>query len=136
MIQPDDDIQKIQISLVNAQIQHSFYNINYSNNNFKYQLSELIIITKPVGNYNATSLINVMNSYINRWFWFFNYYFTYYWYIKIYIPKRFIIYTDNTYSIGNILGFELNTTYNSNIGILYAPIPLNILGYKRLEIYT
>ena len=34
-----------------------------------------------------------------------------------------------------ILGFDLNTVYNST-GILLCPYPLDLLGYKRLEIYT
>ena len=57
LIKQEDNIQQIQISLVNAQIPYSFYTINYTNNSFKYYLSELKIINIPVGNYNATSLV-------------------------------------------------------------------------------
>ena len=38
-------------------------------------------------------------------------------------PDDFIIYTVNNYSIENILGFEWNNTYDSNIGYMYAPVP-------------
>ena len=53
--------------------------------------------------------------------------------------KTFNIYTDNTYSIGQILGFELNQTYTSpgpNPFILNAPYPLNLLGIKKLNILS
>ena len=41
--------------------------------------------------------------------------------LKFTLSNDFIIYTDNNCTIGTILGFELNTTYNSNIGTLYEP---------------
>ena len=47
----------------------------------------------------------------------------------------FTICSDNNYSICSILGFELNNVYNST-NSLTCPNPLNLLGYKRLEIYT
>jgi hypothetical protein len=54
--------------------------------------------------------------------------------------KTFNIYTDNNYSIGQILGFELNQTYTStgthNPFILNAPYPLNLLGIKKLNILS
>ena len=46
------------------------------------------------------------------------------------------MYTDNTATIGQILGFDLNTSYLSSSNILNALYPLNLLGYKRLELYT
>ena len=45
-----------------------------------------------------------------------------------------LIYTDNDASKCSILGFDLNTVYNST-GILLCLYPLDLLGYKRLEIY-
>ena len=50
LIKNEDNIQQIQVSI----------------NSFKYYLSELKIIDIPVGNYNATSLINIMNTLIGN----------------------------------------------------------------------
>ena len=47
----------------------------------------------------------------------------------------FIIYSDNNYSICSILGFDINTVYNCNFSFI-CPYPFNLLGYKRLEIYS
>ena len=44
-------------------------------------------------------------------------------------------YIDNNYSICSILGFDINTVYNC-IFLFICPYPLNLLGYKRLELYT
>ena len=91
-------------------------------------------ITIPVGNYNGNSLINSLKSLINDSNFIISISkitgkltFTH--------NKSFIIYTDNDHSIGYILGFDLNNLYYST-GILTCPYPLNLLGYKRLEIYT
>jgi len=86
------------------------------------------------GNYNANSLITALNTLINDS----NF--------SITISKitgkltftyntTFIIYSDNNYSICSILGFDINTVYNCNFFFI-CPYPLNLLGYKRLEIYT
>jgi len=136
LLKQEDDIQQVQISLVNAQFAVSWYIINYSNNVFKIQLgnNNTQYYYIQVGNYNANTLISALNALINDS----NF--------SITISKitgkltfsyntSFIIYTDNNYSICGILGFDLNTIYNSS-GILLCPYPLNLLGYKRLEIYT
>ena len=92
------------------------------------------IITIPVGNYNANSLITNLKLLINDS----NFIIT----ISKITGKitftynnSFIIYTNIDNSIGNILGFELNNVYNTT-NSLTCPYPLNLLGYKRLEIYT
>ena len=123
LLTQEDNIEQVQISLVNAQISVSFYTINYTNNVFKIEITTLKLITIPVGNYNANSLITILNTLIDD---------SYFSItiscitgkIKFSHNKDFIIYTDNDCSIGTILG------------LLYATIPLNLLGYKRLEIYT
>jgi len=83
---------------------------------FKYYLSELKIITIPVGNYNANSLITILNTLIDDS----NFSITISRItgkLKFSHNKDFIIYTDNDCSIGSILGFELNNTYNSRVGL-------------------
>ena len=138
LLKEEDDILKIELSLVNAQIPISWYIINYSNNMFKIKLGNNTeqIITIPVGNYNANSLITNLKLLINDS----NFIIT----ISKITGKitftynnNFIIYTNIDNSIGNILGFELNinNVYNST-NSLTCPYPLNLLGYKRLEIYT
>ena len=114
LLTQEDDIEQVQISLVNAQIPVSFYTINCTNNMFKIEITTLKLITIPVGNYNANSLITILNTLIDdsnlsisisritgK--------------LKFSHNKDFIIYTDNDCSIGSILGFELNNTYNSNV---------------------
>ena len=136
LLKEEDDILKIELSLVNAQIPISWYIINYSNNMFKIKLGNNTeqIITIPVGNYNANSLITNLKLLINDS----NFIIT----ISKITGKitftynnNFIIYTNIDNSIGNILGFELNNVYNST-NSLTCPYPLNLLGYKRLEINT
>ena len=135
LLKEEDDILKIELSLVNAQIPISWYIINYSNNMFKIKLGNNTeqIITIPVGNYNANSLITNLKLLINDS----NFIIT----ISKITGKitftynnSFIIYTNIDNSIGIILGFELNNVYNST-NSLTCPYPLNLLGYKRLEIY-
>jgi len=136
LLKEEDDILKIELSLVNAQIPISWYIINYTNNMFKIKLGNNTeqIFTIPVGNYNANSLITTLNLLINDS----NFIIT----ISKITGKitftynnSFIIYTNIDNSIGIILGFELNNVYNST-NSLTCPYPLNLLGYKRLEIYT
>ena len=136
LLKQEDDIQQVQISLVNAQIPVSWYIINYTNNLFTLQLGNNITKTYyiSVGNYNANSLITTLNTLINDS----NF--------SITISKitgkltfiyntTFTIYSDNNYSICSILGFDINTVYNCNFSFI-CPYPLNLLGYKRLEIYS
>ena len=131
-------IKKVELSTIHAEIPVSFYTINYSNSFFKYSIDNGTIFTKqvPVGNYNANSLISALLTLLNDA----NF--------QIIINKvsgvmqfhhnkTFTIYTDNTYSIGKVLGFNLNTSYISNETPLYtltALYPLNLLGIKKINI--
>lgn len=131
-------ITKVELELLHAEIPVSFYTINYSNSYFKFQIDTGPIITQqvPVGNYNANTLIAALLTIINDA----NFQITI---SKItgkltfHHNKPFIIYTDNQYSIGNVLGFDLGTSYSSNdlpIYTLNAPYPLNLLGIKKINI--
>ena len=131
-------ISKVELELLHAEIPVSFYTINYSNSYFKYQIDTDPVTTQqvPVGNYNANSLITALLTLINDA----NFQITI---SKItgkltfHHNKTFIIYTDNQYSIGEILGFTLGTSYSS-IELpnytLNAPYPLNLLGIKKINI--
>ena len=123
LLKEEDDILKIELSLVNAQIPISWYIINYTNNMFKIKLGNNTeqIITIPVGNYNANSLITNLKLLINDS----NFIIT----ISKITGKitftynnSFIIYTNIDNSICNILGFELNNVYNST-NSLTCPYP-------------
>ena len=116
----------------------SFYTINYTNSYFKYKLDTGPILTQqvPVGNYNANSLIAALLTLINDA----NFQIIINkvtGVIQFHHNKTFIIYTDNTYSIGKVLGFDLNTSYTSTELPLYtltAIYPLNLLGIKKINI--
>ena len=131
-------ISRIELSVLHAEIPVSFYTINYSNSWFKYKLDvdPIINVQLPVGNYNANSLITALLTLIN------DTNFTIIinkinGVIQMHHNKTFSIYTDNTNSIGKILGFNLNSIYTSTETSLYtltALYPLNLLGIKKLNI--
>ena len=124
--------------MLHAEIPVSFYTINYSNSWFKYKIDTgpIINVQVQVGNYNANSLITELLTLIN------DANFTIIinkitGVIQFHHNKSFIIYTDNTYPIGKILGFNLNTSYTSTETPLYtltALYPLNLLGIKKINI--
>lgn len=135
----DDNIIHTQVQLLNAQIPYSFYVINQTNNQFKYQLGVSTIFTSsiPVGNYNGNSLITTLKSVllangitlaitlssIDGKLTF------------THLSSDFTFYT-LTNSILPILGFEVNTTYTSASFTLSSPYPLNLLGIKTLQVRT
>lgn len=133
----DVNIIHKQVQLLNAQIPYSFYVINYSNNQFKYQLGTGTIFSRSlsVGNYNGNSLITALKaalladgitltitlSSIDGKLTF------------SHASSDFTFY-NLTYSILPILGFESNTNYTSSALSLTAPFSLNLLGIKALQI--
>ena len=131
-------LKKVELSVLHAEIPVSFYTINYTNSYFKYKLDTGPILTQqvPVGNYNANSLISALLTLINDA----NFQIIINkvtGVIQFHHNKTFIIYTDNTYSIGKVLGFDLNTSYTSTELPLYtltAIYPLNLLGIKKINI--
>ena len=61
MIKQEEDIEKIQISLVNGQIPVSFYTNNYTNTMLLMQINGIqYFYTKSVGIKNASSLIKTL----------------------------------------------------------------------------
>ena len=63
LLKDDDDIIERYISIQNAQIPFSFYNINIYNNILVIQIiSTLYTLTLTRGNYNATSLITEIQT--------------------------------------------------------------------------
>ena len=123
--------------MLNAQIPYSFYVVNYTNNQFQYQLASGTIFTSsiPVGNYTGNSLITALKaaltansitlaitlSAIDGKLTF------------THASSNFTFYTV-TNSILPILGFLENTTYTSSSFTLSSPFPLNLLGIKTLQV--
>lgn len=139
LINPNPEVIYRQISLLNAQIPFSFYNVNYNYNTLGliFGITPISIII-PVGNYNSTNLFSTLTSNIQS--------------LTTYIVNfaisnitgRITITSTTNFSISSnspmnkILGFLENTTYNSTlVGGTYtltAPYPLNLLGTKKLQI--
>jgi len=133
----DGNIIHTQVQLLNAQIPYSFYVINYTNNQFKYQLGSATIFTStiPVGNYNGNSLITALKAALTSNL------------ITLTISlsaidgkltfthasSNFTFYS-LTYSILPILGFLSGTNYTSTSFTLTTYYPLNLLGIKTLQI--
>lgn len=136
-LRDEPDIIHRQITLQSAQIPYSFYVINYTNNQFKYQLGSGTIYTStiPVGNYSGNSLITALKSAltansitltitlssINGKLTF------------THASSNFTFY-DVTYSILQTLGFNSNTNYTSSLFTLTPLYPLNLLGIKVLQV--
>lgn len=133
-----DDVINTYIEITNAQIPVSFYIINYTNNIYKFSIGAVIEThIVPVGNYNATQLITLLNTYHSNFVatfdkitgkitWSHN--------------QSFIIYNNFNYSIGTILGFNpdtINTSVgSSNPYTLTTPNLLNLMGIKKLNIFS
>lgn len=137
LLKDDDDIIERYISIQNAQIPFSFYNINIYNNILVIQIiSTLYTLTLTRGNYNATSLITEIqtqltaNSITDLT-------------LSISSTTGLLTFTKITGSfsirttgstIYEVLGFVVGTNYNSVSSNLTAPYPLNLLGTLRLRI--
>lgn len=139
LISPNPEVVYRQISLLNAQLPFSFYNVNYNYNTLGLLFGITpISITIPVGNYNSTNLFTTLSANILS--------------LTTYVVNFSIsnitgcitISSTTNFSISSnsamnkILGFKENTSYNSTlIGSIYtltSPFPLNLLGTKKLQI--
>lgn len=133
----EPNVEKIFISLLDAQIPVSFYIINYTNNKFKMKLDTgpVIEYTVTVGNYNGNSLINELTTLINDT----NFIITLNKItgkLNFSHNKSFIIYNNFQYSIGSVLGFEKDSINNSVLNTITPSYPLNLLGIQKLFIMS
>lgn len=137
LIKQDTDIQEIQISVQNAQIPNSFYNVNVYNNILQITYNATpYTLTLTRGNYNSTTLINeiiaklALQSITD---------------ITIAISSITGVLTftragalnftiNSTGTLNKVLGFAVGTSYTSVGGILSAPFPLNLLGLLKLKL--
>lgn len=137
LLADDPDIEEITVSVQNAQIPISFYNINVYNNIFNITYNATpYSLTLTRGNYNSTTLINeiiaklatvaitditIVISPITG--------------ILTFTRAGALNFTiDSTGTLNKVLGFAPTTTYTSVGGILVAPFPLNLLGLLKLKI--
>lgn len=139
ILKDNPNIVETKIQIQNAQIPYSFYNINVYNNILEFSVDGLPVIytlTLTRGNYNANSLITELTNE----------------FILLGITDITIIispitgclqFTKTTGSLSllhsgstifKVLGFDVNTDYNSTGGIINAPYPLNLLGTLKLRI--
>jgi len=137
LLKDEEDIIERYISIQNAQIPFSFYNINIYNNILVIQIiSTIYTLTLTRGNYNATTLITEIqtqltaNGITDLT-------------LSISTTTGILTFTKTTGSftirssgstIYEVLGFVVGTNYNSVSSKVNAPYPLNLLGTLRLRI--
>ena len=129
---------KVFISVLNAQIPYSFYNINIYNNVLNMTVdgvSKILNLTKT--NYNSSTLISEITAQLALQS-----------VTDIAITysgttgKLTFTKTSGTFSINGsstiskVLGFIEGTTYNSVAQVITAPNPLNLLGILKIKIQS
>ena len=117
----------MRISLVNAQIPYSFYNINETNNQFNVSG---VTYKFPYGNYNVNSFIQTWNSVLanNNWTITFNNITNK---LNFSYPSTFYL-NDGANSMFPVIGFEkVSFLYSSNNSLL-SSYPVNFSGLTRL----
>lgn len=142
LITDNKNVYHRQISLLNAQIPFSFYNVNSNYNKIVIvALNTLKTITIPVGNYNSTNLFSTLTTAI------FNAFsapsITINFSVskitgKIQMTSTSAFALEKNSTIDKILGFDDNLDYSStlvgSIHTLNGIYPMNLLGTKKLQI--
>ena len=123
------------LKLLHAEIPYSFYIINETNNVINFVIDAINhFYVVPVGNYNAFTLLNVLNGIDNK--------------ItitldnatgKYSISSNFPFSLLSSSTITKIIGGDLNITYTAIMDIhnkynLYFPFAVNLLGTKNIYI--
>jgi hypothetical protein len=128
-----DDVLEIQVSISNAQIPYSFYNINVYNNILTGTYNGTpYILTLTRGNYNATNLITeittkFLNAGITVNITISNITGT----LSVSVSSGTLILNSSGSTIYKVLGLEIGTNYTAPFT---APYPLNLLGTLRLRV--
>lgn len=132
-----DNVLEIQISVSNAQIPYSFYNVNVYNNILKGTYNGTpYTLTLTRGNYNATNLLleiqtRFLNAGITTNISISNITGT----IQISVTSGTLQILSNGSTIYKVLGLVTGTNYTiTSITPLIALYPLNLLGTLRLRI--
>ena len=145
IIEDNPNIVLLEGGIYNCSFPVSFYNINYTNNVLYFTINSVAgySITIPVGNYNFITLASAMTSAFQNLG--FN--------ISLIINSVSGIltftgtsgtiltsfnetYLTNKSTIWNILGFQSNVAASSVSNAITPPFPLNLLGIKKLKIFS
>jgi hypothetical protein len=134
IIKDMDDVLEIQVTVSNAQIPYSFYNVNVYNNVLAGTYNATpFTLTLTRGNYNATNLISeIQTQFTNAGITgttitISNITGT----LQITVSSGTLILTSNGSTIYKVLGLENGIDYTAPFT---APYPLNLLGTLRLRI--
>lgn len=137
ILSPEDSIAYVECGVGNAEIPATFYNIDITNNIFNYRVNSTnFSVVVPPGNYNYNSLVTQMTTQ-----------FTANGHSFVFALNRnsnilTMTLTTGTWnqingsSIYYILGFDDNTTYNIVANTITFPHLFNLLGQKKLKIYS
>lgn len=138
ILSPEDSIVYTEIGCGNAEIPASFYNVDITNNIFNYRVNSTnFSITVPPGNYTYTSLVTQMQTL-----------FTINGHTFTFALNRNSNIVTMTLTAGGtwnridpssiyyILGFAENTTYNIIANTITFPFLFDLLGVKKLKIYS
>ena len=123
------------LKLLHAEIPYSFYIINETNNIINLVIDSINhFFTVPVGNYNAFSLLDVLNAIDNKIIFSLNNSNG-----KYSITSNFAFSLLKSSTLTKITGGELNKTYNAIIDIhnkynLNFPFTVNLLGTRNIYI--
>ena len=138
ILSPEENIMYTECGIGNAEIPATFYNIDVTNNTFNYTVDAMnYIVIVPIGNYNYNSLVTEMTA-------------------QFILNGHTIVFSLNrnsniltmtmtgadtwntiqASSIYYILGFNLNTSYTIIANTITFPNLFNLLGQKKLKIYS
>ena len=123
------------LKLLHAEIPYSFYIINETNNIINLVIDSINhSLTVPVGNYNAFTLLTILNTIDNKITFTLNNSNG-----KYSISSNFPFSVLNTSTISKIIGGVLNKTYNAIMDIhnkynLDFPFAVNLLGTRNIFI--
>ena len=137
ILSPSDDISYVEVGVGNAEIPATFYNIDITNNIFNYRVNSInYSIIVPPGNYNFNSLVTQMTTLFTANGQTFT--------MSLNRNSNILTMTlttgawnqINASSIYYILGFDPDTTYNIVGNTITFPRLFNLLGQKKLKIYS
>ena len=150
ILQDEPDVVRVNISVLNAMIPCSFYNITSLNNTFNYGYyvnntvnQNFNFITIPEGNYNSITLIDAINNaFIAKNDTFLNFSYdritgkTKFSCTNTLVIKLLILVQSTMLSI---LGFDndnYSTLLSSSNQTIISPYTMNLLGVKRISIHS
>lgn len=137
ILTPDPSIVYVEVGLGSAEIVASFYNIDVTNNVFNYRVNATnFSITVPPGNYQYNSLVTQMTTLFSANGHVFTFSLNKNSNILTMTLTTGTWNTIDASSIYYILGFNANTTYNIVSNTITFPNLFNLLGQKKIKIYS